>query len=171
MASFDGNGYVTGVSGHATDLQYCTWKFSSASGGTITSGYESNKYLRTWTSTSYADCYVDGTSQTWTYSSGTLYRTISSTNRYAQYTTINSTPHMCVANSVPTGYSVKLYTKQLVETGYAVNAGTMSNGSIQFSINGGYNWYDNLSNVLAGETVVISVEPETGFQLSGISKE
>jgi hypothetical protein len=167
MASFDGNGYVTGVSGHATDLQYCTWKFSSASGGTITSGYESNKYLRTWTSTSYADCYVDGTSQTWTYSSGTLYRTISSTNRYAQYTTINSTPHMCVANSVPTGYSVKLYTKQLVETGYAVNAGTMSNGSIQFSINGGYNWYDNLSNVAAGETVVISVEPETGYQLQG----
>ena len=52
-------------------------------------------------------------------------------------------------------------------SGYNVNAGTMSNGSIQFSINGGYDWYDELSNVDAGETIVISVNPEQGYELSG----
>ena len=168
-ASFDGNGYVTGVSGYATDLQYCTWKFSSNTGGTIQATYN-NYYLNTWSSTSYADLYPASSSNNgtgWTYSSGKLYRTISSTNRYAIYTTANSNPHMCVTSTEPSSANVKLYTKQLVETGYSVNAGTMSNGSIQFSINGGYDWYDNLSNVAAGETVVISVEPETGYQLQG----
>ena len=51
-------------------------------------------------------------------------------------------------------------------SGYHVNAGTMSNGSIQFSNDGGISWYDELSNVDAGETVVISVEPDAGYLLS-----
>ena len=169
-ASFDGNGYVTGVSGYATDLQYCTWKFSTNSGGTIQATYNSY-YLNTWSSTSYADLYPANNSNNgtgWTYASGKLYRTISSTNRYAIYSTQNSNPHMCVTSTNPSSANVKLYTKQLVETGYAVNASSsISNGSIQFSINGGYDWYDNLSNVPAGETVVISLEPETGYQLMG----
>ena len=169
-ASFDGNGYVTGVSGYATDLQYCTWKFSTNSGGTIQATYNSY-YLNTWSSTSYADLYPANNSNNgtgWTYSSGKLYRTISSTNRYAIYSTQNSNPHMCVTSTNPSSANVKLYTKQLVETGYAVNASSsISNGSIQFSTNGGVNWYDNLSNVSAGETVVISVQPETGYELSG----
>ena len=51
--------------------------------------------------------------------------------------------------------------------GHNVTAGTMSNGSVQFSINGGVNWSNSLTNVAAGETVVISVDPEQGFELSG----
>ena len=169
-ASFDGNGYVTGVSGYATDLQYCIWKFSTNTGGTIQATYN-NYYLNTWSSTSYADLYPASSSSNgtgWTYSSGKLYRTISSTPRYAIYSLQNNNPHMCVTSTNPSSANVKLYTKQLVETGYAVNASSsISNGSIQFSINGGYDWYDNLSNVPAGETVVISLEPETGYQLMG----
>ena len=171
QATFDGNGYVTGVSGYATDLQYCTWKFSTSTGGTIQSGYQNSYYLRTYSSANYADLYpASGTSNgtNWVYSNGRLYRTISSTNRYAEYYYVSSGPHMQMTSTNPSSANVKLYTKQLVETGYAVNASsTISNGSIQFSINGGYDWYDNLSNVAAGETVVISVEPETGYQLQG----
>ena len=50
---------------------------------------------------------------------------------------------------------------------YNVSAGTISNGDITFSIDGGYNWSNSLSGVMAGETVVISVEPDQGFTLQG----
>ena len=118
QATFDGNGYVTGVSGYATDLQYCTWKFSTSSGGYIQSGYESTRYLYGWTSSSYYDLYPNTTSQSWTYSSSN--GTLSNGNCYAGYYALNSNNHMRVTTSVPTS-TVKLYTKQLVETGYAVN--------------------------------------------------
>ena len=116
QAAFDGNGNVTGVSGYATDLQYCTWQFSSASSGYyIQSAYQTNYYLKTYSSTNYADLYPgsgNSSNADWTYSSssgGQLYRTISSTKRYANYYSLSNNPHMYVANSQST--PVKLYKK------------------------------------------------------------
>ena len=162
LAAIDGDGHITGCTGNATDLQYAQWIFSSSTGGTITSNYESNRILYGTTNSSYTDLYPASSSSystTWTYSNNRL----SYNSNYYLY--LNSSNYI---QRYSTGTTVKLYTKQLVETGYTVNASTtITNGSILFSTNGGVDWYDNLSNVAAGETVVISVQPETGYELSG----
>lgn len=110
-ATMSGNN-VIGVTGNATDLDYCTWKFSTTSGGTIQSGYESGKYLGTYSSTSYADLYPGTSNYTgWVYDSHTLYRTVDSVKRYAQYYSTNSNNHMRVSGSSSTYGYVQLYSK------------------------------------------------------------
>ncbi len=106
--------YVIGVSGNADDLQYCTWKFNSSdSGYTIQSGYESGYYLITWSSSSYDDLHPSSTNTAyywqWNSADKTLYRTISGTNRYAQYVNISGADLMKVGSSVPTNGYVQLF--------------------------------------------------------------
>ena len=106
--------YVNGVSGNADDLQYCTWKFNSSdSGYTIQSGYESDYYLVTWSSAYYDDLHPSSTNTAyywqWNSADKTLYRTISGTNRYAQYVNISGADHMKVGSSVPTNGYVQLF--------------------------------------------------------------
>lgn len=113
QAIIDTQGNITGVSGFASDLQYCTWKFSSTTGGTIQSGYENGYYLNTWSNTSYEDLYPnnstsDGTN--WVYSSRRLYRTVGSDNRYAEYFNVEG-PHMRVTSTMPSEPNIKLYSK------------------------------------------------------------
>ena len=76
-------GYVTGVndSSVATNLDYCAWKFSSSTGGTITSSYESSRYLyfnqgHTSNGGNYDethDIYPATSSSTWTWNSSSKY--------------------------------------------------------------------------------------------------
>ena len=105
---------VIGVTGNVSDLQYCAWTFSTASGGTIASVYNPNYILATYTSTNYNDLYPQTTTTNfaWTYdaSAHTLYRTISSTNRYAGYVQVNGGDHMQVTSTVPAS-TVQLFVK------------------------------------------------------------
>jgi len=110
---------VIGVSGNAEDLDYCTWIFNTATTGgyTIQSGYESGRYLVTYSSTSYGDLYPGtGTSYTWNYdaSSHYLYRTISSTTVYAQYYTTGGVNYMR-NNSTATNAYVQLFSLTATE--------------------------------------------------------
>ena len=105
---------VIGVTGNVSDLQYCAWTFSTATGGTIASVYNPNYILATYTSTNYNDLYPQTTTTNfaWTYdaSAHTLYRTISSTNRYAGYVQVNGGDHMQVTSTVPAS-TVQLFVK------------------------------------------------------------
>ncbi len=107
---------IVGVTGNAEDLMYCVWKFSSEDGGTVTSGYESSRYLYTFSSTSYADLYPNTSGSMWTFSAEdkTLYTTVSSTKRYVQYYTNGSLDMMGATSSVPTNGYVQLYTQSAV---------------------------------------------------------
>ncbi|MBR0135321.1 MAG: InlB B-repeat-containing protein [Clostridia bacterium] len=124
-ATMKGNN-VIGVSGNADDLIYCTWIFSATDGGTIQSAYQPSYYLRTWSNTNYADLYPDTSSAyQWTFDSNakTLYRNISGTNRYAQYSAQSGANYMCVGSSVPTNGYVQLFKEQAIvpTTTYTVN--------------------------------------------------
>ena len=114
-ATLDGD-VVTGVTGYATDLQYCVWIFSESTGGQISSGYEAGTYLGTWSSTSFADLYPGSTNNTgWVYNDHSLYRAVGNTNRYAQYYSLNGNNNMRVQNEPgDTGY-VQLYAKVHVD--------------------------------------------------------
>ena len=172
LAAIDNNGYVTGVSGYATDLQYCTWKFSTATGGTIQSGYQATYYLNTWSSISYPDLYPNNNTSNgtgWTYSSGKLYRTISSTDRYAIYTTANNNPHMCVTSTNPSSANVKLYSKQTLSVPCTVTALAGSNISTAY-VNEGSTPSGTASsvNTTTGSTVTFLATVNSGnFAFSG----
>ena len=151
-AVLEGN-HVTGVDGtYANDLQYCTWKFGSSTGGTIQSGYQSNYYLRTYTQTSYGDLYPSTTTnQTWTYESNQLYRTVNNTKRYAGYYALNGNPHMLVDNNASS--TVKLYTQVAIDK-YAITAtaNIIEGGSIA-----GSNYYTN------GSTCTLTATAMEGY--------
>ncbi|MBR3487090.1 MAG: InlB B-repeat-containing protein [Clostridia bacterium] len=112
------NGKVVGVSGNATDLVNCAWKFSSTSGGTIQSAYSDYYYLVTWSSASYNDLYPNNTNTSyfWTFNASqhTLYRTIDGVNRYAGYVSVENVDHMQVTSDIPAS-SVQLFVKQEAE--------------------------------------------------------
>ena len=102
---------IIGVTGNATDIDYCVWKFETANGGHIYSGYQDGYYLQAYSGTNYADLHAGTDSSfTWTYNSAdkTLY-TYTTANRYAQYYTNGSIDMMGVTGSVPTGSYVQLY--------------------------------------------------------------
>jgi hypothetical protein len=53
-------------------------------------------------------------------------------------------------------------------TTYSVNAASgITGGSLTFTANGGHDIYTSLTDVTAGTDVIIYVEPDAGFQLSG----
>lgn len=164
LASIDGNGYVTGVSGYATNLQYCTWKFSTSSGGIITSGYESGRYLYGWTSSStYHDLYPNTTSQTWTYTSAN--GRLSNGNYYADYL-YSSGPHMQVTSSP--SYTVKLYTKQTLSVPCTVTAVAGTGISTAYVNEGSTPSGTSTSvNTTTGSTVTFQATASSGYAFSG----
>jgi hypothetical protein len=127
-ATIDGNGYVTGCSGNATDLQYAQWKFSSASGGTITSNYESNRYLYGATSNNWTDLYPYTTQTTWTYSNNRL-----SYNNGNYYLYLNSSYYIQRNN---TGTTVRLYKQQTISEPCTVTAVAGTNISTAYVAEG-----------------------------------
>ena len=106
LATMSGNN-VIGVTGNADDLQYCTWKFSTTSGGTVTSGYESGRYLYGYTSTYYSDLYPNTSSQTWTYSNHSL----NNGYAYASYYELSGNNYMQIVSSTGTNTYVQLYSQ------------------------------------------------------------
>ncbi|MBR0136457.1 MAG: InlB B-repeat-containing protein, partial [Clostridia bacterium] len=116
------NDLVVGCTGNVTNLDYCVWNFSSATGGTITSGYESGRYLQTATSvTTYQDLYPGTTSSNaanwvWNSTDKTLTRTVSGTTVYAEHASAGGTGHyMGVFTSRTASEYVQLYHKEWVE--------------------------------------------------------
>ena len=113
-AVLDENGNITGVSGWTTDPQYCTWTFSSTTGGRIKSTYNA-RYLSVYSSSSYSDLYPSTSSSysNWTYSNHTLsYKVSTSVTKYACYkASAGSYSNFCYApttSSTTYGY-VQLY--------------------------------------------------------------
>ena len=131
VATEDGTEYVVGVNGAASDLQYCHWIFSDANGGTITSGYESERSLLWAGSTAGpAGVYPASSGDTWKWkpntndNMGSMTNTWVSTNTYVMYfypctdsgtfdTTTNA-PYAGVSQDAFT--NVRLY-KKVVEEG------------------------------------------------------
>ena len=117
---------VTGVTGNATNLDYCTWTFSTTTGGTITSGSNSNYYLRTYSSTGYNDLYPDtsntyATNWVWNSANKTLTRSVNGTTMYAEYASAGGTGnYMGVFTEHSSSEYVQLYHKEWVEEQVAV---------------------------------------------------
>ncbi|MCR4827454.1 MAG: chitobiase/beta-hexosaminidase C-terminal domain-containing protein, partial [Bacteroidales bacterium] len=166
LAAIDGNGYVTGVSGYASDLKYCTWKFSTTSGGTITSGYESGRYLYGWTSsTSYNDLYPSTSSTTWTYNSSTGIL-VANSSYYADYYSLSNQPHMRVTSD-PSA-TVRLYSKQTVAVPCTVTAHAGSNISTAYVAEGSSFSGTNTSvTVLSGSDVTFQATVNSNCAFSG----
>ena len=112
-ATVDSNGVITGVSGWTTNMDYCTWTFSSTTGGRIKST-QGSRYLSVYSSSSYADLYPSTSTSwsNWSYSDHTLSYTTSYTTKYACYKpTVGSYSNFCYAptsSSSTYGY-VQLY--------------------------------------------------------------
>ena len=113
-AVMDGENIV-GVEGRVTDPAYCTWTFSSTTGGRIKSTYNS-RYLVAYSSSSYSDLYP-GTSSSysnWVYSATnhTLsYKVSTSVTKYATYkASAGSYSNLCYApTSATTNSYVQIY--------------------------------------------------------------
>ena len=113
-AVMDGENIV-GVEGRVTDPAYCTWTFSSTTGGRIKSTYNS-RYLVAYSSSSYSDLYP-GTSSSysnWVYSATnhTLsYKVSTSITKYATYkASAGSYSNLCYApTSATTNSYVQIY--------------------------------------------------------------
>ncbi|MBS7259211.1 MAG: hypothetical protein KIG25_02075, partial [Eubacteriales bacterium] len=102
------------VSGWTTDPQYCTWTFSSTTGGRIKSTYNA-RYLSVYGSSSYSDLYPSTSTSysNWIYSNHTLrYKVSTSVTKYACYkASSGSYSNFCYApttSSTTNGY-VQLY--------------------------------------------------------------
>ena len=103
---------VIDVSGNATDLEYCTWIFTSGNGGPLQSGYESDRYLHVWSSSSYNDCYPATSVDNWTYDADahTLYTvTGNDLTKYAAYFTNGSVDMMQATTEVPADSYIQLF--------------------------------------------------------------
>lgn len=106
---------VSGVSGNAADLMYCTWRFESADGGVIQSGYQSGFYLYARQSTSSPDLYpINDSSRSWYCDpvEGRLYTNVSASSTYlvyARYYALNGYDLMRVNSAVPENEAVRLY--------------------------------------------------------------
>ena len=114
------NNLVIGCTGNATNLDYCTWTFSSSTGGTITSGSDSNRYLAAYSSANYHDLYPAGAdtyAQNWIWNADnkTLTRNIGGTVMYAQYSSLNNTGNYMGMYDDTEGEYVQLYHKEWVE--------------------------------------------------------
>jgi hypothetical protein len=130
------NGCVVGVSGWVNDLTYCTWTFSTYTGGYIRSTYNSY-YLATYSSSSYGDLYPNSSSSNgsnWTFdaSAHTLSRLVSSTRMYAGYY-YNNGSYMKAVKNIPES-TVQLFVSREVpapeETDYYVVAFEDWDGSV-----------------------------------------
>ncbi len=126
LAVRDSNGRVTGVNDTAAeDLAHCTWKFSTATGGTITSGSDANYTLfgnlERSSYTYYYDMHPSANyTSTWVYTSSTGMLRTTSTSMSGYYTFpvyyADSTNNCNVVYSGNTqdtsgGAAVKLYHK------------------------------------------------------------
>lgn len=145
---------VIGVSGaNVTNLDNCKWKFSSTTGGTISSVADSGYYLYCGTGTvssgtysgyTYFDTSVDTYSTTWTYDSTN--HTLSSGGVYPYHTTLsNSNPvedYLAGLNSSSYAGYVQLYKKQTTApTTYTVtyDANGATSGTAPTDSNSPYN--------------------------------
>ena len=120
---------VIGVSGNAADLEYCTWKFETANGGHIYSGYQDGYYLQAYSSVNYADLYPSTNSNyTWTFDAAghTLYTVVSSTNRYAAYYTDGTNDLMGVFSGVPSNSEIQLFSINAPEPDPTINYYTVT---------------------------------------------
>ena len=149
LASLDNNGYVTGVSGYSTDLQYCKWQFTSD--GTIESSYQSDHYLNTYSDTNSSLYPGTKNNQSWTYSSGKLYRTVSDINRYAEYYHVNLEHHMRVNSQEPSSANIKLYIQKTIYT-VTVSAKPEEGGTVTGS-----------NNILAGLEHTVTANANNGY--------
>ena len=164
LADLDDRGYVTAVSGSTSDLTHCIWQFSTTTGGTITSGYQSSYCLRTYSATTYHDLYPDtsstnGTNWVWNSTAKTLTRSVGGTTMYAEHVDDGSSGHyMGMYTSRTESEYVQLYKKETI-TVYNVTVNTAANGNVR----------TDHSTALAGDTVRLTLTPSEGYEIDTVT--
>lgn len=185
LAVVDSNGHVTGVNDTtASGLSNCTWKFSSSTGGTITSAADSTRYLYgnldvgTYnnSSNSIVSCYPDTTATTWIWNStdSYLYASVTLSN-YSNFIAVpvyysesgTNVVYSYLYNGTsafPTDGSIvhKLYRKVTVSTPTTYNV-TVASGITNGTVSA------DKAIAAEGETVTLTVTPDTGYELENLT--
>ena len=103
--------------GTVTQLRYCTWVFDNEWGGHISSGYETGRWLKIYSSTAYEDLYPGTTEVSWNYNlNNQLFAYTNDTvARYAQYFNDGTNDLMKVTSEKPTDQKFVLYRRIYVD--------------------------------------------------------